>query len=112
MGNKSPRPRWQPDGAKDSRRSELGPRWRSAPDAVPRIPRRRRPWFSVLLSLVLFAGLSGLLVWAILWLRPAKNTTLLLVGASYYDNLAVPANLYGWQALKDLADFTRNLKPS
>ena len=46
-----------------------------------------------------------------LWLRPAKNSSLVLLGANYEENLAVPANLYGWQALGDLAKFAHDLKP-
>ena len=50
--------------------------------------------------------LAGLIGGAILWyllIRPLKPADLVLVGASYDTNLAVPHNAYGWQALKDLA---------
>src|SRR5262245_3282800 len=52
--------------------------------------------------------LGGLLVWVSFWLWPFKSASLILIGSGYETNLALPANIYGWQALHDLADASQN----
>lgn len=54
---------------------------------------------------VWIAGLSltSLLIWVITWYRPPQPAELVLLGAGYEENLAVPHNIYGWQSLVDLA---------
>lgn len=58
-------------------------------------------WLSLL-------ALTAMLTWASTWLSPPRPARLVLLGAGYQANLAVPQNVYGWQALTDLADLTRS----
>lgn len=65
----------------------------------------RRPWsrstkITLLLCsfLVLLVAL-GVLVW---YVRPTDSADLVLVGAGYEENLAIPANVYGWEGAKAL----------
>jgi hypothetical protein len=50
----------------------------------------------------------GILVAVILWLLPVKTPTLVLVGAGYAQNLAVPPNVHGWRTLQELHDWIRS----
>ena len=106
--NPSPgRSGWRPEEAASARKRPIGPRWRTeTASAVPPVRRRYR-WGRILLVSGFFLGMACLFVWVSLWLRPPQDTSLLLAGASYQDNLAVPANLYGWKGLKDLADLAQ-----
>lgn len=45
-----------------------------------------------------------LLVIVILMLIPAKPACLIGIGSDYAENVGLPANLYGWKALEDLAE--------
>src|SRR5438874_450396 len=83
------------------------PPWRLEPEPSPKVRgRRHRVWrFSVLaLFLVLF---GVLLVQICLWFAPPRPADLVLVGAGYEDNLAVPANVAGKRSLHELADWAR-----
>ena len=44
------------------------------------------------------------MLWALTWYQPPRPVGVVLVGAGYQQNLAVPHNSYGWQSLLDLAD--------
>jgi hypothetical protein len=46
-------------------------------------------------------ALGSALLWALSWLSPPQPAALLLWGAGYQENLAVPHNVYGWQTLSD-----------
>jgi hypothetical protein len=65
-------------------------------------------WFRRPLKLGLVVGalgvFLGLLIWVATWLRPLKQTRIVLIGSDYKDNLALPINVYGWQGLEDLAN--------
>jgi hypothetical protein len=84
-------------------RRRAGPQWKR--EELP--PPRPRGWRGRSLRVALlglaFALCLGLLVWVFLWLWPARQVAVVLVGASYAENLAVPPNVYGWQGLNDLA---------
>src|SRR5262245_4310961 len=84
-----------------------GPRWRRAPADAGR--QRAIPWRQLKLALALaaFGGCAGLLVWVSTWLRPVPPVGLVLVGADYADNLALPHNVFGWHAVVDLAQVAR-----
>lgn len=102
---------WKPD-AGDAGRAPSGPPWRQDTGAEAPVARQRWRWGRILFLFVFFGGLTAALVWVSLWLRPAKDTSLVLAGAHYQDNLVLPPNLYGWQGLKDLADHARSLRSS
>ncbi len=59
--------------------------------------------FRVFLGFVFFFLFFAMLVLVFLWLRPASGTAMVLVGAGYEDNLAVPHNVYGRETLNSLA---------
>jgi hypothetical protein len=78
--------------------------WRREPRRGPLRLRRLQigvAWLSLLV-------LTALLVWASTWLSPPRPARLVLLGAGYQDNLAVPHNVYGWQSLADLAQLTQS----
>jgi hypothetical protein len=68
----------------------------------------KRKKFGLLWGGIFLILLAIILV--ILWLIPPKPVALILVGAGYEDNLAVAPNVYGWQGLRDLAEFARGEK--
>lgn len=99
--NPSPLPesRWRPESPPGRRPATSEPSWRREPTPRPRRFRGTRialVWLAVL-------GLTVLLVWVGTWLSPPRPAYLVLVGAGYQDNLAVPHNCYGWQTLQALA---------
>jgi hypothetical protein len=61
----------------------------------------------LLMAAMVFVGLTGALIWVATLLRPPRPACLVLLGASYDDNLALPHNLQGWQSLEDLAQLTK-----
>src|SRR5437870_402955 len=71
------------------------------PAAGPRTPMARTTKLA-LAGLVLSVLLGSVVVVA-LWIKPLKPACLVLLGASYDDNLALPHNVYGWKGLVDLA---------
>src|SRR5262249_3333552 len=80
--------------------------WQTQGEIVqPLSPRSRRGMWIVVAFLCLFV-LCGVLIWVALWLRPGKDTALVLIGAGYEDNLALPHNAYGQQGLVELAALT------
>ncbi|MFL5246138.1 MAG: hypothetical protein ACJ8FY_29060 [Gemmataceae bacterium] len=60
----------------------------------------------LVMASVFFLALTGALIWVATLLRPPRPASLVLLGASYDDNLALPHNLQGWQGLEDLAQLT------
>ncbi len=49
-----------------------------------------------------FLAVTSLIAVVLLLLRPPHPATLILVGADYADNLAVPDNALGWNGLNEL----------
>jgi len=94
---------WRRPGA-PAERGTSGPRWRRGTLAnAPRQVRRTRGYKVVLAAFGL--GLLGaLLVWVSSWLWPPQPADLLLIGAGYEQNLAIPHNAYGRKSLRILAD--------
>jgi hypothetical protein len=85
-----------------------GPEWRREEETAvqPGVPRRKRIR-AILVGLIFFIC-AGLLVWLSFWLRPPRPAVLVLIGAGYEDNLAVPQNVYGRESMSALADLTRH----
>src|SRR6476660_5531116 len=71
--------------------------WQKAPEAPtgPKRPLSRR----AKLGLATFAvsAVVGLMIVVVLLLRPLKPACLVLLGAGFEENLAVPHNVYGWK---------------
>src|SRR5271166_4851578 len=71
--------------------------WQKSPD-TPTGP--KRPWSKkAKLGMATFAlsAIVGLMIAVILWLRPLKPACLVLMGAAFEEDLAVPHNVYGWK---------------
>jgi serine/threonine-protein kinase len=80
---------------------------RTRPTSKPPYRLRRAYWLPGLIALAM-VGL-GAALWLAWWfLSPPKTTHLVLVGAGYEDNLAVPHNVYGMKGLDDLAELARS----
>jgi hypothetical protein len=65
----------------------------------------RKPWSrgsKLGLAILLLSFFVGGVYVVIEWLRPISPACLVLMGASYDDNLAVPHNAFGWKNLDDL----------
>src|SRR5205823_13570673 len=84
-----PQPAARPAPASDARR------WRREPGASGGTARRWVHRFGFGLLALAFLACTGLFVWAVLWLWPPPPARLVLVGAGYETNLAVPPNVYG-----------------
>ncbi len=73
--------------------------------------RRRRATIGGTFRLTLWAlaylVVSGLLVWACLWFWPPRAASLVLAGAGYETNLAIPQNVYGRVGLDSLKRLTQ-----
>jgi hypothetical protein len=106
MAAKDPRPDWRQGNKRATGAAPAagaGKRdWQrqSAPAAGPRKPwsRGSKLAFAVVL-LSLFVG--GMYI-VIEWIRPVSPTCLVLVGASYDENLAIPHNAFGWKNLEEV----------
>lgn len=98
---------WRPEAAPQEEVVVGGPRWRRDQAGPQRVPFRKSRYFrtGVLGLLALF--FIALLIWVSSWLSPPRPACLVLIGAGYEENLAVPANVYGRKSMGDLADLTR-----
>ena len=66
-----------------------------------------RKWPLALVWVVSLAMTSGM-IWALSWYQPQPPVNLVLLGAGYQENLAVPHNSCGWRGLCDLEDAANN----
>src|SRR4051794_7451727 len=85
---------WRHAAAATERRRS-GPKWRRGAD--PAVPSRRRRVraLKVAAAILALGVLAGLLIWVSTWLWPLQPASLILVGAGYEQNLAIPHNAYG-----------------
>jgi Mg-chelatase subunit ChlD len=84
------------------RKNEAQKAWRREATAPPK---GKRPWSrrsKLGLLGLLFLGVVGVIVAVILWIRPPKPVYLVLIGAGYEENLAIPHNVYGMVTLRRL----------
>ena len=104
MPNTTPNPSrhpWHPQPAPAPAPPPDARRWRREPGAGAARRWGRRSVFGLLT--LAFVACTGLLVWAVLWFWPPRPARLVLVGAGYETNLAVPPNVYGREGLNALA---------
>ena len=94
---------WNPSGSAARPARRRFPRWRLEPLATG----KRRTLLKTLAVGLLYLFLSGLLIWVVLWLSPPQPARLVLIGAGYETNLAIPQNVPGRELLKDLEVLTR-----
>jgi hypothetical protein len=98
-------PSWRSAPTRSESAPPPGPRWRSEP-ATPRPDRVNRS--RTILVALGFLFLLAAVLWVCLWFWPPGPTGLVLLGAGYEDNLAVPHNVYGRNALAQIADWARS----
>jgi hypothetical protein len=101
-------PAWRPPVQLPSPPPSTVPRWRRESDLSGEAATRWRRRFRLGVALLLFLASAGFLVWASFWLTPPRPAVLVLVGAGYETNLAIPHNAYGRHSLRVLADLTSN----
>src|SRR5207302_9756372 len=66
----------------------------------------------MLIAFLIFALISGVLIWVSLWLQPARGTCVMILYAGYEDNVAVPHNLYGRKGAEALGQLAAGNAPS
>lgn len=103
-------PSWRPGDRPAPRIVGEEPKWRAERD------RGRRPhatvrFAKVAATLVTFGIFCALLIWVSSWLRLPRPVALVLIGAGYETNLAVPANVYGWKGLGDFSALAGERNP-
>ena len=107
-----PPPRsWKPEVEPDEAKRGAGPMWRRDRAAVPVVGVRTRR-SRMLIGGAAFLFCTALLVWVSFWLWPVQRASLILIGAGYETNLAVPPNVYGRESLAAFADLSRSNPPS
>jgi hypothetical protein len=78
--------------------------WQKSPEPVAAGP--KRPWSrtsKLFLATTTLSGIIAAIVLLVLWFKPAKPASLVLIGESFDQDLRVPHNVYGWQGLQDMA---------
>lgn len=107
MSEKNPRPDWRQANKKSPSQPPAaaggGKRgWQKQTGAASG---PRKPWSrgsKLALAVLMLSFIVGGVYIVIEWLRPISPACLVLMGASYDDNLAVPQNVYGWKNLDDI----------
>lgn len=108
MPSDKPRPTWRTDVPASDKKREALPTWKKDTVAVERSGGKKLTRKTKLGAGVLaFLLFNILLIWVIYWLWPPKPASLVLIGAGYESNLAVPHNVYGWNGLESLAELSR-----
>src|SRR5439155_16506872 len=62
----------------------------------------------IALGVATLVACSACLFFTLYWLWPPKPACLVLIGAGYENNLGVPHNVYGWEGLNALAEFSQS----
>jgi hypothetical protein len=98
-------PGWKGAGKPAGRKGDAQPQWKKESGPAPVRGRwSKKSKFGV--ALLCFLVISAALVWAFTWIIPPKPACLVLVGSGYEDNLAVPANVAGWNELQGFKNLT------
>ena len=92
---------WRPTVSHPVLEEPTGPRWRREAQGGDGGRWPRRLLIAGLLGAFLLC--TGLLIWASFWLFPPQPAGLVLIGAGYETNLAVPPNVHGRESMKELA---------
>src|SRR5438477_12789383 len=95
---------WRPALPRAERRRGPAPPWRQQTVAPVRSRRRFSRGRQLAIASFGFFACLGLLCWASFWLWPPTGACLVLIGAGYEDNLAIPHNAFGRESLKGLAE--------
>src|SRR5437588_362338 len=102
--SRSQKPGWR-DAAKPAgsqRPAGNQPAWRSQPTAAAPVKASSgRTWKIVLVGTLLLGVIGGIIAW-IFFIKPPKPIHVVLLGAGYENNLAIPHNAAGIHGLDDL----------
>jgi hypothetical protein len=108
MATNPPRRGWrqQASGAAQGKKAQYG--WRQEAPVSDKVQRKwSRSTKIGVASATLLVG-AGVLIWVVLQLIPVKPVRLVLIGAGYETNLAVPPNVLGRRGLRDLETWVNN----
>src|SRR4029450_12482999 len=88
------KPSWKDSVSQEAPASRAAKGWQRSPRLIPvRPPWGRRARIAVAVSLLTVTAVAFTAV--LLWPRPAPPLRLVLLGAGYETNLAVPHNVFG-----------------
>jgi hypothetical protein len=111
MATNQPRPpqrTWKTKGGGGTTSNDAAPRWKQK-SAKPQATGGKWSWRTkAWLGAALAAVVAVVFVVVINWIRLPNVPYLVLIGASYQDNLAIPHNVYGRHSLDDLAKWCRD----
>ncbi len=93
------RPSWRPNGPSRSAAAS-GSGWRRIETASSARPAQGSRPTRLVLGLLGAAATYAAAVWIVLWLRPLTPAGVYLVGAGYQQNLAIPHNTHGLNAME------------
>src|SRR5271166_6326919 len=91
---------WRNNAKPGDRKSEAQKAWRKervVPSAAGKRPMSRKAKLALVALLIM--GVGGGIVWLIFLISPVKPVYLVLIGAGYETNLAIPHNVYGMESL-------------
>jgi len=95
---------WHPQGRKNTGPQDGGRKRGWQHQGVP-ASGPRKPWSKgskLALAFTLLSVACGLAYLFVTFIQPPRPATLVLLGSSYDDNLALPHNAYGWRGLQEL----------
>src|SRR4051794_19188972 len=102
MSSNPSSPSWQHSATAAPPVRPSAPSWRQG-GSTPRVswlPTRR---LALGLTWMSFLGCCAALVWVSTWISPPQDVALVLLGASYEDNMVFPPNSAGQTVLRELA---------
>jgi hypothetical protein len=105
--DKSRKPSWRSEVPKKDKKQEARPAWQREAEVPTEVTPRWNRKTKIGVGVFGFLAFNALLIWVIYWLWPPKPSCLVLLGAGYEDNLAVPHNVYGSNGLESLAEVAR-----
>jgi hypothetical protein len=103
------RPSWRDQAKAGDRKVEAQKAWRKEPAVPAGTPKRPIARKAKLAGVFLaMAAVVGGIIAVILWLWPAKPIYVVLIGAGYEQNLAIPHNVYGMEGLNGIEELFKD----
>ena len=94
-------PTWK-TSTKKSEKTSAGKRpWQQASKLDQSTPRKPSNLFGIVIGLLLLFIGFAIIFYLLTWLRPAKGTSVLLIGCGYEENISLPHNIFGRRGLED-----------
>src|SRR6266849_3133903 len=109
--SRPPKPSWRDPVKPNDRKPQAQRDWRKEPATTKPTGKRwtRKRRFALAFIAFLLCGI-GLIAVIAMWHQP-KGAALVLLGAGYENNLAIPHNAYGMNGLNDLAAIAKKGPP-